>query len=130
MGNYRILTDTSVIIDFLRKENKEKAILWKIRERNECVMSSVTFFKLQCGVKTARHIEDIDRLCKWIKSIPLDDEIAEIASIIYHDLKRKNEIVEFRDIFIAATAIAENLCVATLNKKHFEKIKDIVLLNY
>jgi predicted nucleic acid-binding protein len=130
METYRVLTDTSVIIDFLRKENKEKAILWKIRERNECFMSSVTFFELQCGVKTARHIEDIDRLCRWIKSIPLDNEIAEIASIIYHDLKRKNEIIEFRDIFIAATAIAENFCVATLNQKHFERIKDVTLLKY
>lgn len=130
METYRVLTDTSVIIDFLRKEDKKKAVLWRIREKNECFMSTVTFFELQCGVKTERHIQDIEKLCKWIKNIPFDNEIAEIASIIYHDLKRKNELIEFRDIFIAATAIAENLCLATLNKKHFEIIKDIDLLKY
>jgi len=91
-------------------------------------MSSVTFFELQCGVKNEKHIEDIDRLCKWIKNIPFDNELAEIASIIYHDLKRKNELIEFRDIFIAATAIAENLCLATLNTKHFERIIDITFV--
>ncbi len=90
-------------------------------------MSSITFFELQCGVKTERHVEDIDKLCKWIRIIPFDNEIADISSIIYQDLKRKNVLIEFRDIFIAATAIAENLCVATLNRKHFERIIDITL---
>ncbi|OQX20257.1 MAG: hypothetical protein BWK80_35925 [Desulfobacteraceae bacterium IS3] len=91
-------------------------------------MSTITFFELQCGVKTERHAEDIDKLGKWIKTIPFDDEIAEISSIIYQDLKMKNELIEFRDIFIAGTAIEENICLATLNKKHFERILDINLL--
>jgi tRNA(fMet)-specific endonuclease VapC len=127
MDTSRVLADTSVIIDFLRKEDKKKSVLWRIRERYECAMSSITFFELQCGVKTERHVEDIDKLCKWIRIIPFDNEIADISSIIYQDLKRKNVLIEFRDIFIAATAIAENLCVATLNRKHFERIIDITL---
>lgn len=123
----RVLADTSVIIDFLRKEDKKKSVLWRIRARHECAMSSITLFELQCGVKTERHVEDIDKLCKLIRIIPFDNEIADISSIIYQDLKRKNVLIEFRDIFIAATAIAENLCVATLNRKHFERIIDITL---
>jgi predicted nucleic acid-binding protein len=91
-------------------------------------MSSVTLFELQCGAKTEKHSEDIGKLCKWIRTIPFDNEIAEISSIIYQRLKWEHKLIEFRDIFIAATAIAENLCVATLNTKHFERIKDIDLL--
>ncbi len=92
-------------------------------------MSSVTLFELQCGAKTEKHTEDIVKLCKWITTISFDDEIAEISSIIYQDLKNEKKLIEFRDIFIAATAIANNLCVATLNTKHFERIRDLFLLN-
>ena len=128
MANTRVLTDTSVIIDFLRKKNKRNSKLWKIRENSECFMSSVTLFELQCGSKTEKHSEDIEKLRRWIGTIPFDDEIAEISSIIYQHLKGEHRLIEFRDIFIAATAIADNLCVATLNTNHFERIKDINLL--
>ncbi|MBF0228934.1 MAG: type II toxin-antitoxin system VapC family toxin [Desulfamplus sp.] len=114
MGDSRILIDTSIIIDFLRKTNKEHSVLWKIRELNECFISSVTLFELKCGASTEKHSEDIEKLCKWITTVSFDNEIADISSIIYQDLKRSNNLIEFRDIFIAATAISMNLCVATL----------------
>nr|VFJ53758.1 MAG: hypothetical protein BECKFW1821A_GA0114235_10449 [Candidatus Kentron sp. FW]VFJ58524.1 MAG: hypothetical protein BECKFW1821B_GA0114236_10428 [Candidatus Kentron sp. FW] len=123
-----VLTDTSVIIDFLRKKDKRNSALWGIRESHVCFMSSVTLFELQCGAVTERHFEDIGKLAKWIGTIPFDDEIAGISSIIYQRLKREHALIEFRDIFIAATAIAENLCVATLNTKHFKRIREIDLL--
>lgn len=128
MANNRVLTDTSVIIDFLRKTNKEKSALWGIKEENECFMSSITLFELQCGIKTEKHSEDIEKLRKWIITVPFDNEIAEISSIIYQDLKKDKKLIEFRDIFIAATAIDMNFCVATLNTNHFARIKDIFLL--
>jgi len=128
MADNRVLTDTSIIIDFLRKTNKIKSALWEIREKNKCFMSSITVFELRCGAKTEKHSEDIEKLCKWISTIPYDDEIAEVSSIIYQNLKEEKKLIEFRDIFIAATAIANNLCVATLNTKHFERIRDIFLL--
>ncbi|CAN2049699.1 putative Ribonuclease VapC3 [Candidatus Magnetomoraceae bacterium gMMP-1] len=83
MVDPRVLADTSVIIDFLRKKNKRNSVLWRIRENNECFMSSVTLFELQCGAKTEKHSEDIGKLCKWIRTISFDNEIAEISSIIY-----------------------------------------------
>jgi len=48
-----------------------------------------------------------------------------IAAEVYHDLRKRNKMIEFRDLFIAATAIAHDLPVLTLNKKHFERIKGI-----
>lgn len=38
-------------------------------------------------------------------------------------LKRKRKQIDIADLFIAATAINFNLPIATLNRKHFERIE-------
>jgi len=129
MGNSRILIDTSVLIDFLRKKNKLNSIFWKIKEKYDCFISTVTLFELQCGAKTEQHIKDIYKLRKWIETIPFDDNISEISATIFQSLRAKNQLIEFRDIFIAATAIARDNILATMNIRHFERIQNLSLLD-
>jgi predicted nucleic acid-binding protein len=57
--------------------------------------------------------------------LPFDDEVSIKASEIYHELKKRNELIEFRDIFIAATCLVHKLSIMTSNKKHFERIKGL-----
>lgn len=38
-------------------------------------------------------------------------------------------MIEFRDIFIAATAIANNLPLLTLNEKHFSRVDNLSLVD-
>ncbi len=128
MAHRRILIDTSVFIDFLRKENKERTILWDLQTHYRCSMSAVTLFELLCGAKTEKHLADVKILEKWIESLPFDDHVAEKAATIFRELKTKNKLIEFRDIFIAATAYEHNLPIATLNRKHFENIEQITLI--
>ena len=128
MANSRILVDTSVFIDFLRKDKKDKTILWHLQENYSCTMSVVTLFELLCGAKTDKHLTDVNTLKKWIENLPFDDQVAENAATIFRKLKVKNRLIEFRDIFIAATAYEHKLPIATLNEKHFECIEEITLL--
>jgi len=129
MENRRILADTSVIIDFLRKKKKEKSWLWEIQESFTCFMSSITLFELLSGAKTDRHLEDVDKITKWIESIEFDDEIATVAALMLRNLKERNQIIDYRDIFIAATAKNYHLTLATLNLNHFNRIEGITLLD-
>ena len=129
MENRRILVDTSVIIEFLRKDKKEKSWLWKIKETSVCFISSITLFELLSGAKTDKQVEDIDKITKWIESIYFDDEIAMVAASMFKNLKRNNQIIDYRDIFIAATAKFCNLKLATLNISHFNRIEGLTLLN-
>ncbi len=129
MANQRILTDTSVIIDFLRRKNKEDSLLWKIREQYLCFMSVITLFELLAGAKTERHINDVEIIKRWIPVIEFDAKIAVLSSRIFKELRAKNRLIEFRDIFIAATAIQHDFYLATLNKKHFLRIENINLFN-
>jgi len=44
------------------------------------------------------------------------------AVIINRQLKLKRKQIDLADLFIAVTAITNNLPFATLNRKHFERI--------
>ncbi|MCF2491295.1 hypothetical protein L0659_24190 [Dyadobacter sp. CY347] len=49
------------------------------------------------------------------------------AAEIYHNLRRRNSLIEFRDIFIAATALTFQLPIKTLNQGHFQRIENLEL---
>ncbi|MFH0726488.1 MAG: type II toxin-antitoxin system VapC family toxin [Pseudomonadota bacterium] len=125
MDNRNILIDTSVIIDFLRKKNKRKSALWDIKAGYNCFMSVISEFELWAGALTEQKKEDITKIVKWIKPIPFDSSIAEISARFHQDLKSRNEGIEFRDIFIAATALYHKYPLATLNIKHFGRFPEI-----
>ncbi len=72
----------------------------------------------------------VNRIFRDIEVIPFNKECAFKASEIYKTLKKKNKIIEFRDIFIGATALVYNLELSTLNRKHFERIDDIKIYDY
>ncbi len=126
MEDRSILVDTSIIIELLRKKNKQNTYLWRLKELNfNCFVSAITVFELYAGAITKKHKEDLRKLLKWMEIIPFTNEIAQLAADIYKDLKLNNQLIEFRDIFIGATALEGRLPMATLNKEHFERIKGI-----
>lgn len=126
MDNRDILIDTTIIIDFLRKQNKQATYLWKVKEAGFIIrISTITVFELYAGAITDTHKDDLQKLLKWFEIIPFDFETARISAEIYKNLKKENQLIEFRDIFIAATSIKANISLLTLNKKHFNRIKDV-----
>ena len=130
MENRNILVDTSMIIEFLRKKNKQNTYLWKLKELSfNCFISTITVFELYAGAITERHKEDLKRLLKWMEIIPFTNEIAQRSAEIYKELKLNNQLIEFRDIFIGATALEMKLPIITLNEGHFKRIKGIEIYN-
>jgi tRNA(fMet)-specific endonuclease VapC len=57
--------------------------------------------------------------------LPFDKVVAKVAVDINRDLKTKRKQIAIPDLFIAATAIANNLPFATLNRKHFDRIDNL-----
>ena len=123
-----VLIDTSLIIEYLRKTNKEKTLFWEIINTYECYISSVTVFELYSGAKETSHYEALDTVLAYLTILPFDTEQAKISSSLFQKLKAKNKLIEFRDIFIASSAIAKKIPLATLNKKHFKRIDALELI--
>lgn len=60
--------------------------------------------------------------------MPFDEVSVDTAVTINSQLKKKRKQINIADLFIAATAVANNLALAILNKRHFDRIEvlDIV----
>jgi len=122
----RVLIDTSIFIDYFRKENKQNTKLYMLRKNGyEFVTSSICYFEYMSG---SRNEEFDSALFENITVIDFDKQQAHIASQIFRDLKKKNRLIEFRDILISASAIALEIPLATLNIRHFERIEDLNIL--
>jgi len=58
-----------------------------------------------------------------IKVIPFDEKAVTTAVDINANLKRMRKQIDLADLFIAATAVTQNMQLATLNRKHFDRIE-------
>ena len=127
MENRRVLIDTSIVIEYLRSQNRKISTFVKLFKDNELCLSTISIFELYNGATTESKRQDIETLCGELEIIDFDSNIAKTASVIYRDLRSKNKQIEFRDILISATAMQYELPVATLNIKHFERIENLQL---
>ena len=128
MADKVILVDTSILIDYYRKTNKaNSAWVGLVEQGYEFVISAITKYELYSGA-TKTQIEFWDSIMEAISIIPFDETCVDTAVDINATLKRKRKQIDLADLFIAATAIAHNLSVATLNKKHFDRIDELIII--
>jgi hypothetical protein len=80
--------------------------------------------------KLQKYLTGRMRAFKRLKKVekPFSAAVAITAAQIYHQFKKQNKLIEFRDIFIAATCITNQLPLITLNKKHFSRIEELTLV--
>ena len=122
-----MVIDTSIFIEFLRAKNKSKTTLYKLPDHLQLYVTSVTLYELYMGATTEEKINDIKVLTEDIGVLSFNEEVAKKAAKLFHQLRKSNQMIEFRDIFIAATCLVNNQPIKTLNKKHFERIKGLTV---
>ncbi len=126
MERERLLIDTSILIDHLRKTQKDKTIFYQLTFQYDYLISAITEFEFSIG-STAQNRQFTEELLTRLPVLPFDSACVKTASKIYRDLKTTNQLISLPDIFIAATAITNDLQLLTLNSKHFERVEDLKL---
>ena len=122
------LVDTSLLIEYFRSKDKSATRLYRlIQDRRRMVLSVVVIFEILAGADAAQRVFWKGFLRGAVR-LPFDERVAEVAADIARKFRQKNIRLESCDVFIAATAIANGLPVATLNRKHFEQIDGVELL--
>ncbi len=129
MADEIVLVDTSILIDYYRKTDKEKS-LWisLVRQGYSFAVSAVTKYEIYAGA-TPNQLAFWDNVFQAITVMPLDELSVDTAVTINGTLKRKRKLIDMADLFIAATAVAHNLPLVTLNRKHFDRIDTLKLID-
>jgi len=123
-----MVVDTSVFIEFLRKKDKTNTVLYSISEVVPLAISPITLYELLMGATDNKKLYDVQLLTEDLLILHFDERVASKSGEIYHQLRKENKMIEFRDIFIAATCIVYEMPLKTLNIKHFERISGLTIL--
>ncbi|MCX6153167.1 MAG: type II toxin-antitoxin system VapC family toxin [Candidatus Kapabacteria bacterium] len=127
IGTGRILIDTSILINYYREKNIEKTMFYQLTSVYDFSISIITEFEFLVGFNDEK-LDFAKEIIKEMQIFNINKDISEIARRLYIKLKKINKMIPFTDLFIAATAVYHQLPLATLNKKHFENIEEIILI--
>ena len=118
----KLVVDTSVIIDFLRSNNKEDSLLYKLAEE-DLYISIVTHTELYAGKsvwENSEARESLEKVLSGMSFVALDKRISERAGYI-----KSYSNISLIDALIASTALIGSMELMTLNIKDFEKVKGL-----
>jgi predicted nucleic acid-binding protein len=124
-----VSVDSCVLIEFFRAKDKSKTMYAKlVRSAVPLFISTIVLFEVRAGLN-ATNQESLKGLLRKISCLPFDTRTAEIAANLSRKLRKNRVQVVSSDLFVAATAIAHNLPLATLNRKHFKHIDGLMLFD-
>jgi tRNA(fMet)-specific endonuclease VapC len=123
-----MVIDTTLFIEHLRSKDKSQTTLFKLSSTNLRYVSTVTVYELFAGATDASKVASARHELQGLLILPFTTEIAEKAGEIFRDLRSRGMMIEPTDIFIAATALVNNLPIKTLNTCHFSRVNGLALL--
>ena len=128
MADKIVLVDTSILIDYYRKTDKENSVwISLVRQGYSFAVSTVTKYEIYAGA-TPNQLTFWDTIFEALTVIPLDELAVDTAVTVNNALKKKRKQIDLADLFIAATAVANDMPLATLNRKHFDRVNNLEVL--
>ena len=126
-----ILIDTDLLIEL---EKGDGAVGHLLGEEDRAI-SVITVSELLHGVLRARGAARaqrqafVEHLLAELQAIPITQQVARIHADIWSALAERGEAVGAHDLWIAATAIAHGLAIATRNGDHFRRIPGLRVIS-
>jgi len=122
----RYLLDTSIVIKYLKGTPEVVELIDSLE--GEVFSSYLVLAELYEGIFRSKN-EVEQKILEYFSTFDLvfglDETISKEFGKIRAELKQKGTIIEDIDILVAATCLANDLTLVTLNKKHFERIKGL-----
>lgn len=124
------LLDTCVCIALLKKS---PSIIQRLREvgTSNCMISDITLAELYFGAFKSgkeKHFNDVSEISKLFEKLPI--QYTRKYGEIRWELEKRGLRIGDMDMFIAATALEEDLILVTGNVKHFERIPGLKIENW
>lgn len=128
----KYLLDTNICIHYLKGQFRLKEKIEQVGFHN-CAISEITLAELIYGAEKSQQKEKnakvVDDFADKISIIPVIDSI-RIYGKEKARLRLKGKIVGDLDLFIGATAIANQMVMVTRNTREFERLEGINIENW
>ena len=116
MNPHKILVDTDVLIDFLRRKEKAVQILDEASDAGDLYCSVITLAELVAGMRPAEK-EDTEKLVAGMTLLPVTEPIARKGGELRNHARPRNILLP--DCLIAATTLEEECLLLTFNTKDY-----------
>ncbi|MBS1945723.1 MAG: type II toxin-antitoxin system VapC family toxin [Bacteroidetes bacterium] len=122
----KILIDTNILIGITRNQKAAEDALAKMDGSAYCICDVVLSEMLDGARNKAEHAMLLDELTSKFEVLPFTPEVSEhFRQILTHGAHERGSYLA--DRLIAATAMAHDCALLTLNKKHFKGIRGLKL---
>jgi tRNA(fMet)-specific endonuclease VapC len=124
-----LLIDTDLLIDTERGAGSPA--VEDLLGEEERAISVITMSELLHGVlrasgaRRARRRAFAEHLLAGMQAIPITEVVARVHAEIWAELAKRGKVIGAHDLWIAATALANGLGVATRNGEEFERVRGL-----
>jgi tRNA(fMet)-specific endonuclease VapC len=132
----KYLLDTNICIYYLKNEHNIAEKIAEVGFEN-CFISELTLAELLFGVKNSSEQHQVNNQKRYdILSEAMSKQILPIRTAFENyatekaKLKKTGQMIGEIDMFIASTALVNNMILVTRNIKHFERIEGLSLENW
>jgi tRNA(fMet)-specific endonuclease VapC len=121
-----VLIDTDLLVDLER--GVRAPAIERLLGEEERAISVITVSELLHGVhratgaRRARRSAFVEHLLAGLQAIPISESVARVHADIWAQLAERGQVIGAHDLWIAATALAHGLAVATRNGPDFERV--------
>ncbi len=128
-----VLIDTDLLVDLERGAGSpevDRAI-----GQQDRAISVITVSELLHGVhratgaRRARRSAFVEHLLAGLRAIPITDPVARVHADVWAQLAEDGNVIGAHDLWIAATAIAHGLSVATRNRADFDRVPGLRVIS-
>lgn len=77
-----------------------------------------------------RRLTQLDHLLSGHATLEFDQQAADLAASIYHQLRTTGQLIDEGDLMIAATALRHGATLVTRNTSHFQRVPNLTLLDW
>lgn len=113
---------TDLLVDLEREDARSG--LGPLLGDEDRAISVITVSELLHGVGAvrARRRAFVEHILAGIEAIPITEPVARVHADIWSDLTSRREPIGAHELWIAATALAHGLGVATRNSTHLDRV--------
>jgi len=129
-----IFLDTNIISYYFNSNTKIKEKILEIIDNDENICTTViNIYEILKGFRWKNNEKKEKQFKEFLEDVlifTIDNEVIDIASNLYSNLRKQGKTIGDADILIAAIVIKNNGTLVSNNTKHYEGINQLNLANW